>query len=779
MKITRLFIFIKIVLLLLPVGSLLGQNVEILIQGRIIDAGSTQRPLGWAGIVVRDTMEQFIAGTTSDDNGAFSIELPPGDFRFEYSFIGYQTHQEQMTITAKAPPELLIILQPSINELEQVNVVAEKSTVEYRMDRKVIHLGKDLQAIGGGSDLLDQLAEVQVSSTGQISMRGSDQVRLLLNGKPSALSNADLLQQISSADVVRVELITTPGARQQADGLSGMINIVTRQKAQRGFLLNLNTYASSNAQYQANLNLSYGTSVWGIQTRAGLSDRATTSWRQRSRSSSTNRYEESAVRDFRGGVKSLDLNIDYLPGKRHQLSVQLQRFDNRHDILSRALIGEESGSFRKSYAFRVDNAHNHQSLEANLNYRYNWVDKEQFLEVEWHRSNFANDLDVAYQSQGQFSERSLDYRNRIDNFAVDFTHPFHNWNSTLEGGLLITSKHSINTPVGNIPGDEMADLPFRYREDTWAGYSLLSKKWDKWQLQAGLRYELYRSEAQSGIANKNKFSNFFPSLHVHFAPAENQRFQLAYNRRTSRPSLWQLNPYSNPDDRYFLHRGNLELQPEFSHNLELSAQLISQRIRLYPTLFVRYNRNLINQIYQLEADRTIETFVNDGQSLVLGLDLSTSWPLFPSWEVMLSGNVHRERLHVTSVLGGAQRLYGGNIRWRHQLKIGKQYHFDISWGYYVPGQRRFGRNRARQKLDLAFRWQFWRERAQLGLRLMDLFNTFQYEHTFAGAGFQEIYRYRRQARIAYLNFNYRLAEGSNGRKRQRKKRDFFEEGMLE
>ena len=775
-KITRLLI--QLLFIYLPYSSISGQDPEILIRGRIVDM-QTERPLELASVVVRDTLAQFITGTTSDGQGQFKLELPPGVFHLAYSFVGYQTFEQRMTIRAKNSRQLLIELLPYTNQLEQINVIGEKSRVEYQIDRKVIHVGKDLQAIGGGSDLLDQLAEVQVSPDGQLSMRGSDQVQLLLNGKPSALSNADLLQQISSADVLRIELITTPGAQYRADGLSGMINIVTRQKTRRGFQVNVNSYASSNDQYQANLHLTYGTPVWGIQARTGWSDRSTSSRRRRSRYSLSNRYEESAVRTFDGGVKSLDLGVDYLPGGPHQLSAQFQRFDNRHDILSRADINEQYDSSPNAYTFLVDNAHNHQSMEANLNYRYSWVDNEQFLEIEWHRSKYVNDLDADYRAPGLSSSQSLDYRNRIDNIAIDITHPFHKWKGKWEGGVLTTHKYSVNTPNGNLPGTENTFRPFQYLENTWAGYSLLSKKWDQWSLQAGLRYEYYRAKAQAESTTQNLFSNFFPSFHINFAPADNRRFQLAYNRRTSRPSLWHLNPYSNPDNRYFQHRGNPKLQPEFSHNLELGAQLSYDQWRIYPTLFTRYKTDLINQVYELEEDRTIETFINDGRSLVLGLEVSTVWQAFPFWEITLSGNAYREQLHVESPLGGSDRLYGGNIRWRHQIRLGKRYHFDIAWNYYAPGRRRFGQYEARQKADVAVRWQFWKERAQLGFRLTDVLNTFEFQNNLSGAAFRETYFYKGETRVAYLNFSYRLAKGANGPKRQRKKRDFYEAGTLE
>ena len=770
---------IALCLLFLPASIYLqAQSRTIGVEGIVLDS-LRAGPLELAAVIALDTSGKFVSGTTTDAEGKYQLNLPIGKYQLEYSFVGYYNQRRNIDLATRMPNDFTIYMISNESTLSEVEVVGERSHVEHKIDRKVIHVGKDLQAVGDAIGLLEQLAEVQVDPEGQVQLRGSSQVKLLLNGKPSPLSNSDLLQQLQASDIMQIELITTPSAKYQADGLSGMINIITRKKTQTGFRSNLNTSVSSNDQYQANLRLAYGTPVFGVYLQGGLSDRTTSSWRDRSRQSDEQRYYENTITDFSGGVKKIDFGIDYLPSERHQLSWRMQAFDNSHEIISKANIEEHGITGLQTFPFTATNDHGHLSSEYNLNYRYSWPDAEHFVELEWHRSRNNNTLWALYEQEDLRHEQLLDFQNTIDNLAIDFSQPLKKWDASLESGLLFTFKEAKNDPSGPLFNGSEIQNTFTFDEKILAYYGLIRKEWKVWQVQVGMRYEVYRSEANLGQTFKNHFQNFFPSLHLSYSTKPEYRFTFAYNRRTSRPSLWYLNPFSNPSNRFFQRQGNPNLNPEFSHNMELGGQIQWGKFSWYPSVFLRYKRDLINRVYELQEEQTIQSFLNDGRSLAYGVEFSARIKPLSFWQLSVSGNWYREQLYETQVSSGQAKLFSGNARLKNEFQLGEKLSFDVSWQYYGSGQYRFRTIKAQQKTDIALRWKLWKDQAHIGFRLTDVFNSYNYQSTLVAADFREDYRFKGETRVAYLSFAYNFRTGANGPKRSRKKRNFREAGTME
>jgi len=218
---------------LLLVTNLLAQNTTFQLSGRVLD-NTTKQVLPYVTIIANTPEMVFVEGTATDDEGHYQLDLPKGKYILQFSFIGYESSEKPIEIVGNQTLELL--LASDLTTLETIVVSEERTSVEQKIDRKVINVGKDLQSGGGDAvEVLEQIAEVQTGIDGGIELRGSGNINVLVNGKPSPLEAQDLLQQIDASEIQQIELITTPSAKNRADGLTGIINIITKKNKEQGF----------------------------------------------------------------------------------------------------------------------------------------------------------------------------------------------------------------------------------------------------------------------------------------------------------------------------------------------------------------------------------------------------------------------------------------------------------------------------------------------------------------------------------------------------------------
>ena len=480
--------------LLLCVSSLLLAQRLATISGSVKDDQSGE-VLPLVTIVVKDDNDQFKAGTSTDENGAFEIKVGPGKYLLTYSYVGYNLAEQQLELIGDTSLE--VSLQALALDMEEVVVQGERSTTQYLVDRKVINVGKDLQSIGGdASEVLQQLAEVQTTSDGEVMLRGSNNVNILINGKPSPLSSAEVLRQISAQEMVQVELITTPSAKYQADGLTGIINIITKRKNESGWVGSFNGRANTNSAFNTGLQLNYG----GPKVNLGLSANYRESWnrtqRTRERIGGDAPYSQTGYTEFDGFVKSLKGNVDWFIDSKNELSLSLAFTDNSHDIPA-FVTGQElqSGTQWIPFEFSTVNTHKHLTGEYNLNYRTFFADKDNFLEFDFHLSDNRNALPATFMLPGDTSQNNIQYNARIANWALDLEQPIRSLGVQLEAGVLWTNKAIDNSQdfIADLGAPEVFNTTFSYTENILGTYGLLKKRWSKWQVQLGLRWEWYEN----------------------------------------------------------------------------------------------------------------------------------------------------------------------------------------------------------------------------------------------------------------------------------------------
>lgn len=752
------------------VTGLFSQNATFELSGRVLDE-TTKQALPYVTIIAHTPDMVFVDGIATDDDGLYQLDLPKGNYIIQFTYVGYQDGEKSIEILGDQSLELF--LASDMTTLETVVISAERTYVEQKIDRKVINVGKDLQAGGGDAvEVLSQIAEVQTGIDGGIELRGSGNINILVNGKPSPLEPQDLLQQIDASEIQKIELITTPSAKNRADGLTGIINIITKKTKEQGFSGTVTGSASTNQQYRTGLALSHGLGKVNLSLNVNLSDRERDATSQRSRISEELNYTQIGADLFDGPVNSVKGGIDWFMNDKNEFSFAGGYTNNSHDITNTTQITQGA----EEYQFLSDNRHEHLSAEYNLNYRRIFSSSNHYLEAEFHVTDNRNDLSANYESDGELRDDFLEYDSKVSNLSLDYVQPFSN-GMIMESGVLYTLKDVSNDQVVNDYDGTNLQNRFLFEENTVGLYTMVKKEWNKLKGQFGLRYEGFWSESQfenTEIDINRNFHNLFPSAHFTYLFTEANSVNFGYNRRLSRPSLRQVNPYSIASDRFYNRQGNPSLNPEYSHNFEVNFLNRFEKWSFNPGIFYRYKTSIILPFYLTTADNTIlSSFANDGNSHAYGTELAVSLSPIDFLQTSINGSFYWEKINTTIDNDfGFLSLNNSNWTIKNLFKINKEVSFDITWIYRGGSTRRYSESIETQKFDVALRWKILKGRGNLSFRLTDIFDTYQSESFLFGDGFEESYFNKRESRVAYLSFSYQFAKGVSLKKRNRKKREF-------
>ncbi len=755
----------------LYISTAVAQNGMYTLSGQVLDSISKES-IPYVTVIASTVDNNFVEGSATDENGRYSIQLPKGKHIIAFSFIGYQNIEKAVEIITDQ--ELSLLLPQDQLTLETIVISEERTSVEQKIDRKIINVGQDLQSGGGDAvEVLNQLSEVQTGIDGGIQLRGSGNINLLINGKPSPLEAQDVLQQIDASEIDKIELITTPSAKHRADGLTGIINIITKKKRDSGFSGTLTGSASTNEQYRTGLALANGLEKINLSLNLSYADRETESINSRSRVSDILNYTQAGDNLFDAQVGSIKGGIDWFPDDKNEFSFSGSYTNNSHDIINTTLIEEDL----ENYRFISLNRHEHLSAEYNANYVRFLSNKNHYLEAEIHFTDNRNDLSADYEARDEFRDDFLEYDSKVSNVSLDYVQPL-NEKLSLESGLLYTYKDVSNDQVINGYDNTLQQNRFVFDEKNLGLYTLIKKEWNKLHGQFGLRYEGFWSESRfenTELQVNRAFNNLFPSAHFTYSIRENNSVNFGYNRRISRPSLRQVNPFSNSFDRFYNRQGNPSLVPEYSHNVEVNFLNNYSNWSFTPGLFFRYKTNIILPLYITnDSENTVlSTFTNDGNSSAYGTEIALS--IFPLdfLRTNINGNFYFENINMTvDDELGFLKLNNSNWTIKNLFNINKKLSFDITWIYRGGSTNRYSEAVRTQKFDTALRWRILAGKGSLSFRVTDVFDTFQSESILYGAGFQETSLRKRESRIGYISFSYQLAQGKLSNKRTRKIRAF-------
>ncbi|WP_266369343.1 TonB-dependent receptor domain-containing protein [Tellurirhabdus rosea] len=634
------------------------------ISGLLTDS-TTGKPVEYATVALLNPKTgKPIDGTTSDAKGKFALtKLAPGEYRLQYSFIGYKTVESKVLRLDKATDLNVgsVSLPPDVRVLGEVSVTGQRAMIEEKVDRLVYNAEKDLTAKGGdASDILRKVPMLSVDLDGNVSLRGSQNIRVLINNKPStivAASVADALKQLPADMIKSVEVITSPSAKYDAEGAAGIINIVTKKNTLHGLTLNVDAGVGLRAS-NLGLNGSYRQGKLGI-TLGGFG-RAMYNRASSSLDQTTFRNGES-LRSVQQGTAfdkplfgQYSLGLDYDLAKNQSLTANVRfgtrNFRQEQNQLTYNYAGLNAGFVPLDTTSRdVDRKDLSNSVDINVDYIRTFKPQQEWtISTQYSRTGLVNNFDA--DMLGAFGDPTRHQRNINHNingeltFQTDYQTPLKT-NQLFEVGAKVIrrqvdSRYEYQTALGD--GNYFPDLTnpsgsLNYQQTIEAGYlSYTYVTPSKYTFKIGTRYEHTGITARTNenvTLNIPDYSNLVPSVNIS-KTIKGTTLKAAYNRRIQRPGLQQLNPNVNAANPQQISVGNPTLSPELTDNVELSLSKNIRRVYLNAALFGRFTNNAITMV-RLPSDTLaggiISTFQNIGVQRTYGANLFFNATLTSRW----------------------------------------------------------------------------------------------------------------------------------------------------
>ncbi|MBO3116769.1 TonB-dependent receptor [Winogradskyella sp. DF17] len=638
------------------------------ISGRVMDA-NLQEPLPYVNIIIKDKDGKVITGGITDSNGNFKInKIPVGTIIIEITFIGYKKVTREETIGKDNYNINLgdIYIEEDVENLEEVTVVAETSTIQQKIDRKVINVGKDLTTSGPtASDIMNNLPSVNVDQqTGNIALRGNQNVQVMIDGKLSNIPTAQLLRQIPSNSIKQIELITNPSAKYNPDGMSGIINIILHKNANVGFNGNVNFGLAYEIapKFNSSIDMNYRNGKLNFFGSYGnnIADNVNRGFLNQVDSDLTQLIDitdESNSHLFKVGV-------DYYLADKHTLSV----FTNQNIFEGGALGTTElvfgDGTIENQLQV-LDNSNENNSQQYNFNYKLDFDKEGHNLELETDHNIFDNSINTSNSFSGMGSRPNFQEFTEIDRVRteinLDYVNPLSE-NSKLETGLQArlfenTSDYFSDRRVEDSNGNYIpTSTNFDYERQIYSAYVSFNKKLDKWSYQFGLRAETvtvdntaFETDLSTGTTTefnfKNDYTQVYPSAFVTYEASEKNSYQFSFSRRVDRPSVGQVNPIPEFNTPLIAQFGNPELEPQFTNSLEVNYTRNLEKGSITTGVFYRLIENEINQgVFvdrsSLGSGRIILRIDNFDNTSAYGLEVSGNYRPTKWWSFNASFDVY-------------------------------------------------------------------------------------------------------------------------------------------
>lgn len=774
------------------------------ITGNVIDQ-DLQQPVAYAAVVVKALSDgATVEGSITREDGTFEIgKLPDGKFVLEVQFIGYKTYSKPFDISrgARSLDFGTILLEEEATELSGVELVGERTTIEQKVDRKVINVGKDLTTTGAtASDIMNNIPSVSVDQqTGELALRGNTNVRVMVDGKLSNIPVAQLLRQIPSTSIKSIELITNPSAKYNPEGMSGIINIVLHKNANIGFNGNLNTGLTKGeeAKFNASLDLNYRHGKFNVYGNTG------TNIGKYLNDGVINRLEEQSKQlfDVLSNNKSYlyKFGLDFYLDDHNTFSVfsNQNKFNGDFRVGTEVLFPQEPQ--RNLNQDLLSDQSNH-SQQYNFDYKHLFAKEGHSIELEADYNRFDSSENADYTVTG--ASAYPDFTDFVDTertqttVNLDYVNPIDSL-SKLELGVQArlfetltdyrSTGFSYNAQGGLVATPSTA---FRYDTDIYSAYATYSRTMGKWSVQAGIRAEQVEVIADTNQvrAFTDSYFQLYPSAFVTYSPGENDQLQLSLSRRVDRPGLSQVNPIREFSTPVISSFGNPSLLPQFTLSYEgnythrFKAGSITGGV-FYRTISDEINRALY--LDRLDLNRIVLTYDNFDDTDAYGVEVSTNLKPLSWWNINASFDLYQQTQRglteslppglsdptvddiVTETLSVNNTIW--NIRVNNSLKATEKLTFQL-----------FGMYRGRQQtlqfvqepmyfINTGARYSFADGKGTLSLNVNDVFDWMR-SRIEADNPIPQTAEFRWENRTLYLGLSYRFGSGKN-RALSRKRRD--------
>lgn len=777
-----------------------------IIKGKVIDKDNGE-PLEYATISLYSHADQkIIDGTITDANGNFEIKVEDGYYDIKVEYISYTAVEFKNKHIDSNINLGTIELSINLESLAEVEIIAEKTTVEVRLDKKIYNVGKDLTVSGGTvSDVLDNVPSVSVDGEGNIALRGNDNVRILINGKPSGLvglDSSEALKQLPAEAIEKVEVITSPSARYEAEGTAGILNIILRRSKLQGFngALTGNVGQPNQAGISGNVNFRTG----DINLFNTLSYRYNESpgyWY------SLTTFKETGIvrnekRDWDRISKGITDNfgIEWYINESSSITASIVYSDNSGDNFStnRLIVSEANGdlildnlrldpelqdSKNIQYSFNYTKDFSDDGHKLTFDFQFEDNDRDEFslINVEGENtdilSQIIDDRKIFLRSDyvlplGENSQFELGYRGDFNQAVTDY------------------QVELLNRKTGEFEIDKKLTNIFNFKNYINAVYGQFGSKIDKFSYLLGLRMENTRltlDKPTSGDFDKRNFTGLFPTVNLTYEFDENESMTFGYNRRLSRPWSFYLNPFPSRSSITDLFQGNPGLLPTYTGTFDLGYLNRFNNFVLTSSVYYQHSINIIRFITR----NTGEFVTVDGEELEqiqrspaniatenrYGLEFNLSYSPTKKWRVNTDFNIFN------SIIDGefeGSNFDSENLSWTVRLNNKLTLPANIDWqtnlNYRGPSQDAQNKRDGIFSADIAFSKDLFKEKASIAFNISDLLNSRAYNGTIITDKFITERELRfRGVRTYNLSFTYRF----NQQKKREAPRNYDRSGDMD
>jgi len=769
-----LFLFAVILFLSAPAAAQDAPSGTV--SGTVV-AEDTGDPLPGANVAIRTLADStLVQGATTDSTGRFVIEaVPTGTHHIVASFVGFAPQSRRVDVTADPTTLQPFRLTEASEQMDGVNVVADRalmttegSTTIYNFDKTQVNL-----ASKSAADVLRDLPSVRVDRDGAVSLRGSENVKLHVNGKPVPLSGKALVQymrSLSAQNIDRVEINTNPSARHDPEGTAGIINIVLNRTRSAGWSGGLSASGGTNENISASGNLGYQNGPWTLHGSYSYNRSAMDATQHLVRhglESSTMLLDQTSDLDMARHGHNATAQVDYQLTPATTLSLTSTASGQRMSLGRTALIAGENIAAEIPARRIVDTEHDNLHLDERLSATHQFGGEEHTLSADlryqWsdQRQQFEEDEALP----GTVRERGLDDRQEDDAvLQVDYTRPIGAW--TLEAGYKGSYRQlDRDYDVLQWNDDRFVPAPargsaFDFSETIHAVYTTLQRALGPVDAEVGLRVERAATtidpSAQDAVANA--YGALYPSASLTYERSQEQRLTLSYSKRVDRPSAQQLSFAGFGDDPYVRFEGNPTLGSEQVHTVELTALQHAGSATITLSPYIRRTVDAIDWRTHVVSDSlTVRTYDNYQSSTSLGIELSTSLQVGNTVQASLSGNAYRMDTNGQNLESDLARdafavMGRATVRWT--LRPGLR--LQLSQFYRSPIDHGLGHMDALYRTEASVEQSFLDDRATLGLRLRDPFDTSDMGFEQTSTSFREQMVNDWQGRSISLSFSYRF-----------------------
>jgi len=790
------------------------------LSGTALD-GTTTEPLPFATVLLRragaaDTSLVTSAQTTLA--GAFALaDVPAGDYWLRVLALGYGSLSQAVRVLPGQGALALgaLRLRAATRQLAEVRVTGEKALVQQELGKTVINVEKDLASVGGmATDVLRNVPSVAVDASGAVSLRGSSNLTILIDGKPAGVSNGGgcgpRLDQIPASRIAQIEVMTNPSAKYDAQG-AGVINIITKKNQKPGVNGQASLTGGTGDKYFANLSLNHQRKRANWRLSYDRQDRTLLETTTTSQTAQLDGGTGQTIQTTQAGQgrerqqrHELSLGLDYELSKEQSLTLEVNpHWEQENNLSSQRLttqapgqpLATQTGEQRTSVRVPV--------LENVASYRRTWA-AHTGRELTAAAGVVFVDATVPISQTvsqplngGGLTGWQQDIRVKFNVLfgQVDYVHPLGGERGKLEAGFKAERQANVGTSAlssqqagGEYQPDPTRSYTYDFSQLVAAGYGTYSRHWGPkqlWQAQAGLRAEDTRVAGAAGLMAgtgaggggadfRLDYLGLFPTLTIGrgLGQADSasggerpRRLQFSYARRLNRPGFMQQLAVPLYSDPRSYRLGNPALRAEFSHNLELGYQWNQPSgLSLTATAFARFTQGAIQRLRAVDTLATrlnpaaglvvAETYQNFGSTTNLGLELTYTQPLTKWWRVQASGSVYRAELQTNARQANARAAWAADARLNQNFQPTPTLDVQLTGSVRSTVLTAQGRQLPQGGVDVALRQRLFGSRAALTLRVSDVFNTQVRQAVVDAPGLRATYYTKPETRVGWLGFTW-------------------------